>query len=82
MTDRQAALPFWKEYQHLVVQESPYTVLYYPQRTAAINRRLNGADMDIRGDFISVAKWWIAPAARRGPARPAAAAAESAKAKQ
>jgi peptide/nickel transport system substrate-binding protein len=72
MTDRQAALPFWKEYQHLVVQESPYTVLYYPQRTAAINRRLNGAEMDIRGDLITVAKWWIDPAARRGAARPAA----------
>jgi len=39
--------------------------------TAAINRRLNGAEMDIRGDLITVAKWWIDPAARRGAARPA-----------
>lgn len=82
MTDRQAALPFWKEYQHLMVQESPYTIIYYPQRLAAVNRRLRGAETDIRGDFITVAKWWIDPAARRGPARPAAAgspAADSAK---
>src|SRR5690606_33023551 len=30
MVDRDAAKPLWSEYQHLVAQEAPYTVLYYP----------------------------------------------------
>jgi len=71
MTDRNAALPFWKEYQHLMVQEAPYTVLYYPKRLAGINRRLRDVEMDIRGDLISAPKWWLDPGARRS--RPAAA---------
>ncbi|HEX8431935.1 MAG TPA: ABC transporter substrate-binding protein, partial [Longimicrobium sp.] len=75
MTDRQAALPFWKEYQHLMVQESPYTVLYYPKRLAGINRRLHDAEMDIRGDFIAAPKWWLDASARRAPAAAAAPAA-------
>jgi peptide/nickel transport system substrate-binding protein len=71
MTDRQAALPLWKEYQHRMVQYSPYTVLYYPERLAGVNRRLRDADMDIRGDLINARRWWIDPAARRASSRPA-----------
>jgi peptide/nickel transport system substrate-binding protein len=81
ITDRAVALPFWKEYQHLMVQEAPYTVLYYPKRLAGINRRLRDTEMDIRGDLISSPKWWIAPADRRAgppPAAPAAPTADSA----
>lgn len=65
MTDRQASLPFWKEYQRLMVQESPYTVLYYPQRLAGVNRRLHYGEMDIRGDFVNVQQWWLDPSVRR-----------------
>jgi peptide/nickel transport system substrate-binding protein len=77
MMDRDAARPVWQEYQRLMVQEAPYTVLYYPKRLTGINRRLRGDEMDIRGEFTNPNKWWIDPA-RRGatqqqPARPAAA---------
>lgn len=71
MTDHQAAAPLWKEYQHLLVQQAPYTVLYLPERLNGVARRLNGVEMDIRGEFPSVTQWWIAPSDRRagGPAR-------------
>ncbi|HEX2218459.1 MAG TPA: ABC transporter substrate-binding protein [Gemmatimonadales bacterium] len=74
--DRQAAAPLWREYQHLMVQESPYTVIYYPKRLTGVAKRLNGEVMDIRGEFNTVARWWIHPSQRRagGAARPAAAA--------
>ena len=77
MIDREQAMPLWKEYQHLMVQESPYTVLYYPRRITGVNKRLRGAVMDIRGEFITAREWWIDPAQRRAaaPARPAGAAA-------
>jgi peptide/nickel transport system substrate-binding protein len=64
MMDRQQAMPLWKEYQHLMVQESPYTPIYYPQRLVAVRRRMQGVETDIRGDFPTVAKWWILPSQR------------------
>lgn len=69
IVDRDAARPVWRAHQRLLVQESPYTVLYYPQRLNGVNRRLHDAVMDIRGEFATVREWWIAPADRRGAAR-------------
>jgi len=69
--DRRAAAPLWREYQHLMVQASPYTVLYYPRRLTGVSRRLHGVEMDVRSEFNTVTKWWIAPADRA--ARPAPA---------
>lgn len=74
--DRETAAPLWREWQHLFVQESPYTVLYYPKRLTGVSKRLNGEVMDIRSEFNTVTRWWIHPSRRGGPgpARPAAAA--------
>ncbi|HEX8693339.1 MAG TPA: ABC transporter substrate-binding protein [Longimicrobium sp.] len=71
LMDRDQAMPLWKEYQHLMVQESPYTVLYYPKRLTGVSRRLRDAEMDIRGELTSATRWWIDPA-RRGATAPAA----------
>ena len=67
LVDREQARPFWQEYLRLMVQEAAYIPLYYPQRLAGISERLRGVTMDIRGDFPSVAEWWILPG-RRGAA--------------
>jgi peptide/nickel transport system substrate-binding protein len=64
ITDRAAAAPLWRDYQHLIVQASPYTVLYYPRRLTGISKRLHGVEMDVRSEFNTVGKWWIAPADR------------------
>lgn len=63
--DRAVALPLWREYQRLMVQEAPFTVLYYGAPLVAVNRRLQGVEMDARGSLVSVAEWWILPGERR-----------------
>ncbi len=72
MVDREAARPLWREYQRLLVQESPYTVIYYPRRITGVHRRLQGVEMDTRSELITLRKWWMAPSDRR-PGGPAAA---------
>jgi peptide/nickel transport system substrate-binding protein len=74
ITDRRQAAPLWREYQHAVVQASPYTVLYYPKRLTGLSRRLHGVEMDVRSEFNTIARWWIAPADRAAAAPPPAAA--------
>ena len=64
--DREEAIPLWREYQRLLVQESPYTVLFYPERVAGVRTRLQGATMDIRGETITAKDWWLLPQ-ERGP---------------
>jgi peptide/nickel transport system substrate-binding protein len=74
IVDRNEARPLWEEYQHLLAQESPYTVLYYPERLNGIRTRLRGTTMDVRGDFNEARLWWIHPSDRgRGavPQQPA-----------
>ncbi|HEX2188048.1 MAG TPA: ABC transporter substrate-binding protein [Longimicrobiaceae bacterium] len=66
--DRDAARPLWRELQRLIALEQPYTVLYYPDALFAVRDRLQGVEMDARGYFISIARWWIPPA-RRGSVR-------------
>ncbi|MFL5537425.1 MAG: ABC transporter substrate-binding protein [Longimicrobiaceae bacterium] len=68
--DRKQAAPLWREYQHAIVQATPYTVLYYPRRLTGISRRLQGAELDVRDEFNTIGKWWIAPADRRAVAPP------------
>jgi peptide/nickel transport system substrate-binding protein len=80
LTDRRQAAPLWREYQHAVVQASPYTVLYYPRRLTGLTRRLQGVEMDVRGEYNTIGKWWIAPADRTTPApAPAAAPVDTSK---
>jgi peptide/nickel transport system substrate-binding protein len=62
--DRAVAAPLWREYQQTVVEAAPYTVLYYPRRLTGIARRLHGVEMDVRSEYNTVGKWWIAPADR------------------
>jgi peptide/nickel transport system substrate-binding protein len=64
MMNRDEARPLWKQYQRLLVQESPYTILYYTQRIAGIRTRLKGAAMDTRGETVNIRDWWILPSER------------------
>jgi peptide/nickel transport system substrate-binding protein len=66
IVDREDARPFWREYQAAIVQEQPYTFIYFDDRLEGINRRLQGVRMDARGEWINVHEWWIAPEDRGG----------------
>lgn len=63
--DREAARPLWREYQRLIVHESPFTLLYYPKRLVALRTRLQGVEADARSDLLTVGRWWIPPSERR-----------------
>lgn len=64
LLDREQARPLWSEYQALIANESPYTVLYYPERLNGVRTRLRGAVFDVRGELPTVAEWWIHPGER------------------
>jgi peptide/nickel transport system substrate-binding protein len=68
IVDRDRARPLWKEYQALMAQHSPETVLYYPYRLTGVRTRLRGVEIDARGELASVARWWVA---EPRPGRPA-----------
>jgi peptide/nickel transport system substrate-binding protein len=63
--DRSKALPLWHEYQEIMQWEQPYTFLYYEVRPNGVRDRVRDVEMDIRGLFINVREWWIAPDDRR-----------------
>jgi peptide/nickel transport system substrate-binding protein len=65
MDDRSKAIPLWYEYQEIMQWEQPYTWLYYDVRPNGVRERVRDVRMDVRGNFINVQDWWIAPADRR-----------------
>ena len=67
--DRSAAIPVWGEYDKLIVQEQPYTYLYFPDRLVGVARRVRDIQMDERGEWLNIKDWWI-PRDERGQARP------------
>jgi peptide/nickel transport system substrate-binding protein len=64
LLDRSEAAPLWREYQQLIVEEAPYTVLFYPERINGVRSRLQDAPMDIRGETVEAARWWLLPGTR------------------
>jgi peptide/nickel transport system substrate-binding protein len=46
-------------YHELVVADQPYTFLYYVNRVDLARSRVYGTDMDSRGDWVNVARWWV-----------------------
>ncbi|MBT8461946.1 MAG: hypothetical protein KJO44_05430 [Gemmatimonadetes bacterium] len=46
-------------YHELVVADQPYTFLYYVDRVDLARARVYGTDMDSRGDWVNVARWWV-----------------------
>lgn len=64
VVDRDAAKPLWDEYQRLLVEEQPYTFLYFVRRLAGVRRGVNGVHMDARGEWVGARDWWLDPSAR------------------
>lgn len=60
ITDRERALPLWRRFQEIMREEQPWTLLYYPSDIFAVKERVKGIEMDARGAFRTLARWWIA----------------------
>jgi peptide/nickel transport system substrate-binding protein len=71
--DRDQARPLWREYQELLAQDQPYTILFFTRRIEGVHNALRNVHVDARGDWVSVAQWYLHPD-HRGRARAAAAA--------
>jgi peptide/nickel transport system substrate-binding protein len=58
--DRDAARPFWSEYQQELLDESPLVFLFYARGINGVRRRLEGVpDNDPRGPLATVQQWWL-----------------------
>jgi len=64
VVDRDAAKPMWDEYQRLLVEEQPYTFLYFVDRLAGVRKSVHDVKVDMRGEWVGVHDWWLDPSAR------------------
>ncbi len=60
ITDRDAALPLWQEYQRRVASQLPYTFIYFTERVHGIQNRLRNVNPDPRGDWVGADRWYLA----------------------
>jgi peptide/nickel transport system substrate-binding protein len=65
IVDRTEATPLHHRLQSILRNEQPWGFLYYFPDLNVARARLNGVEMDVRGTFTNVARWWVsdAPAA-------------------
>ena len=51
--------------QELLVDEQPFTFLYQLERLEGLNKRIRGAVLDVRGEWVNLKDWWIPSAERK-----------------
>lgn len=47
--------------ERLFAEAVPVAFLYHARGVQGMNRRVRGVTMDVRGELVTVADWWIAP---------------------
>lgn len=75
-TEKQAA-PLWRAAAQRIVQDQPYTFLYYMDQVDAVRDRLKGMRIDTYGAYQNAWEWWI-PKEQQRPGRGPAAAVRTA----
>jgi peptide/nickel transport system substrate-binding protein len=63
---RDSARPLWQRLQTVIRDEQPWTFLYSYSTLHAARERLKGVEMDIRGAFVNLPKWYVSPAPAAG----------------
>lgn len=58
-TSRDSAIPLWHRVQEILLDEQPWTLLYYQTDAYLARDRVRAMDMDIRGALVHVADWWV-----------------------
>lgn len=56
---REVAGPAWHRVQEVLLEEQPWTVIYYQTDAFLARDRVRALDMDIRGALVNVADWWV-----------------------
>ena len=62
--DQEESRALWVEYQQALMEEQPYTYFYFRDQLAAVNRRVVGVEMDVRGEFLNLRDWYVDPSTR------------------
>lgn len=57
--DRERAIPLWHRIQGILLEEQPWTLLYYQTDAFLARERVRALEMDIRGALVNVADWWV-----------------------
>lgn len=63
-----AARPYWQAAAQALVDDQPYTWLYYMDQVNGINERVRGVVVNTFGPFQNAWEWWIPRAQQRGVA--------------
>jgi peptide/nickel transport system substrate-binding protein len=59
------AVPLWRQAATRIVQDQPYTWLYYLDAVGGMNNRVQGARIDTYGPLQNLWQWWIPADQRR-----------------
>ncbi|MDZ7266400.1 MAG: peptide-binding protein [candidate division KSB1 bacterium] len=59
LPDRRHAMPLWREFQRLILEDCPYTFLFIEERLAAAHSRVHNLNMDVRGWLANVRQWRV-----------------------
>ncbi|MBD3276156.1 MAG: hypothetical protein GF372_12645 [Candidatus Marinimicrobia bacterium] len=62
--ERDRALELWREVQKILIEDQPYTWLYYRKAGSGLHQRFQDVIMDRRGAWVNLDEWWV-PAAQR-----------------
>ena len=57
--DYDEARAAWSEYQKLLLDEQPYTFLWFSERLVGKRTRLENVVVDVRGEWLNAKDWWI-----------------------
>ena len=51
----------WAEVQRTLADEVPVAWLYHARGVNGMNRRVHGVTMDVRGELVTLTRWWTSP---------------------
>jgi len=57
-TDPAEAREIWAEFVELLQEDQPITFVFWKDELAAAQIRVHGVEMDSRGKFVTIGKWW------------------------
>jgi peptide/nickel transport system substrate-binding protein len=58
-TDPAAARAAWRDLIEVLQEEQPLTFMFWWTELAGARRRVQGVEMDPRGELVSIAGWWL-----------------------
>lgn len=64
-TDPERATEIWGEFSRILQRDQPITFLFWQEQLSAVNERIQGVEMDIRGKLVTAPEWWIPAGQRR-----------------